>query len=278
MLLVLCALLPAGCEDVNLRKATEAGKDAIKAITLSERDVQRLSERTAARLDRQHRVAPPGSAYARRLRRLVREHRREDGHTFDYKVYRSPKVNAFALGDGTIRVYSGLMDRMSDQELLFVIGHEIGHVVEEHVREKMAVALAGSALRKGIASQENIVGALARSALGDFVQRLGNAQFSQEEEKEADDYGLAFMKREGYDPAMAVSALEELASLGATHSFLSSHPDPEARAKRLRARLQGEQTEGEDPGVLDRVRAWLGAAIDWVQALVRKLADMLPGS
>jgi putative metalloprotease len=35
-------------------------------------------------------------------------------------------VNAFATADGTIRIYSGLMEMMTDDELIFVIGHEIG--------------------------------------------------------------------------------------------------------------------------------------------------------
>jgi putative metalloprotease len=277
LIFLLCVLPLAGCEDVDLRQATEAGRDAIKAATLSERDVQQLSSEAAARLDRRHRIAPPGSEYARRLASLAREHRQEGDHRFEFKVYLSSQVNAFALGDGSIRVYSGLMDRMSDQELLFVIGHEIGHVVEEHVREKMAVALAGSALRKGLASQENIVGALARSALGDFVQRLVNAQFSQEEEEQADDYALEFMRREGYDPEGAVSALEKLGGLGKGHTFLSSHPAPEARSERLRAKLRGEDGEEGGESILDRILAWIWAAVDWAGEQLKKITGMLPG-
>lgn len=139
-------------------------------------------------------------------------------HSF-YKVYLSPKVNAFALGDGSIRVYSGLMDMMNEGELRFVLAHERGHVVKKHIKKKMEIALANSALRKGLASQQNIIGDLARSTLGRFMQTFLNAQFSQEEEKAAEDYVLQFLKQEGYDPQKAVSSLEKLATLGSDHSF-----------------------------------------------------------
>ena len=275
-LFCICCFTLLGCEDTNLHLATQAGKEAIQALTLSEEQVQRLSDRTAAHLDSRNTIASPDNSYARRLQRLVSRHGQVQGTTFEYQVYLSPKVNAFALGDGTIRIYSGLMDMLNDQELLFVLGHEMGHVLHEHVQEKMRLALAGSALRKGIASQGNIVGDLARSALGAFVQKLINAQFSQEEEKEADDYGLHFMRSHGYDPAMAVSALHKLASLGNGHSFLSSHPAPQERAERLQRQLKNPEPEKEEkePGLVRYILDLARQAIVWVIQALGKIVDL----
>lgn len=265
-----------GCEDTNLRMATEAGMEAVKAITLSDEEVHQLAEKAAAHADAENRLAPPDNAYAERLRRLTKPHRSRSGYTFDYGVYLSPKVNAFALADGTIRFYSGLMDMMSDEELLFVIGHEMGHVVEEHIEKKMVLALASSALRKGIASQENIIGDLARSSLGSFLQRFAQATFSREEEKAADGYALEFMRQEGYDPAQAVSALEKLASLGSEHSFLSTHPEPQARAERLRERLSSSEKKEVD-GIVGWIWGLLLRGIDWVLGLIDKALDLFTG-
>ncbi len=50
-------------------------------------------------------------------------------------------VNAFAMANGCIRVYSGLMDMMTDNEVEAVIGHEMGHVALGHVKKGMQVAL-----------------------------------------------------------------------------------------------------------------------------------------
>jgi putative metalloprotease len=270
-LLGLCLLTCFGCEDTDLRLATEAGVDAVKALALSEDQVMTLSAETAAHLDGKHRIAPPGNPYAVRLERLSAPYREVQGQSFEYRAYMDDTVNAFALGDGTIRVYSGLMDLLDDQELLFVLGHEMGHVLEDHVKEKMQVALAVVALRKGLASQQNIIGDLARSGLGAFGQRLLNAQFSQQEEREADDFGYRFLKRQGHDPTMAVSALNKLATLGSGHSFLSSHPAPGERAKRL----QNPDQAGKDTGIisqaLDLVKKIAGLGLDvlrWLAGLV----------
>ena len=271
VLLGLCLLTCLGCEDTDLRLATEAGVDAVKALALSKGQVKALSAETAAHLDSRHRIAPPGNPYAVRLERLSTPYREVQGQRFEYRAYLEDTVNAFALGDGTIRVYSGLMDMLDDQELLFVLGHEMGHVLEDHVKEKMQVALAVVALRKGLASQQNIVGDLARSGLGAFGQRLLNAQFSQQEEREADDFGYRFLKRQGHDPAMAVSALNKLATLGSGHSFLSSHPAPGERAKRLQHPDQDDKTSGILDRLIDLVKQILQLGLDvlrWLAGLV----------
>lgn len=239
LLVLLCTslVLLVGCEDTDVGLVAEAGLDAIKAVTLSDEEVESLAVQAARHADMRNTLATPENPYNRRLRRLVGEHLEEDGVRFNFKVYLTPQVNAFAMGDGTIRIYSGLMDMMNDGELRFVIGHEMGHVVKKHVLKKMRMAYASSAIRKGIASQNTIAGTIARSQLGGFAQLVINAQFSQQEEREADDYGLTFLQEKGYNPADAVAALRKLASLGKDHSFLSSHPAPEERAERLATRL-----------------------------------------
>jgi putative metalloprotease len=255
-----------GCENTDVQLAAEAGLDAVKAVTLTDEDVQGLAAQSAEYADSKNRIAPQASRYTGRLQGLVGDYLEEDGFLFNYKVYLSSEINAFAMADGTIRVYSGLMDMMDDEELRFVVGHEMGHVVKEHIRKKMQLALAGSALRKGIASQNNIAGNIARSQLGGFVELLVNAQFSQQEEREADDYGLTFLQNKGYDPTGAVSALRKLATLGNEHSFLSSHPAPGKRADRLEGKpaASGENTEDRFATVISSVKARLTALYEKV--------------
>ena len=238
----LFALTLTACENTDLRLATEAGMDAIKAATLTDKEILELAVQSAQYSDGKNRIAPSGNNHAARLQRLVGDYLQDGSIRFNYAVYLSPEVNAFAMADGTIRIYSGLMDMLTDGELRFVIGHEMGHIAKNHIRKKIQLGYAASAVRKGIASQTGAVGEMARSALGDFAQTLMNAQFSQLEEKEADDYGLGFLKRESFEPRDAVGALRKIATLGGNHSFLSSHPDPALRADRLQAQLEGKAT------------------------------------
>lgn len=181
------------------------------------------------------------------------------------------------MADGSIRLYSGLMDKMTDQELLFVLGHEMGHVVKDHVQKKMRLALAGSALRKAIASQENVIGELAESQLGGLVQKLIHAQFSQEEEEEADTYAVKFMQQEGYNPRKSITALKKLASLSKGHSILSTHPAPAERAKKIKKQLRSGKEQKDDTtwwgwiwGLLQLIMQWLVDKILW-------LVNWLPG-
>jgi metalloprotease len=268
--LICCALL-AGCENTDLSLATNAAVDAVKAATLSDKDVLEIAARSARESDARHALAPADSAYARRLQRLTGGQPPDDALKFTYGVYVSPEVNAFAMADGTIRLSSGLMDLLGDGELQFVIGQETGHVTKQHIRKKIQLAYAASAVRKGIASQNNAAGDVAGSLLGGLVESLLNAQFSQLEEKEADDAGLAFLKRNNLNPGNAVSALRKIAGLGKGHSFLSSHPDPELRAERLQAQNEGRAVSIEESGtgLAGGLRASLRAGMDLVAAALR---------
>lgn len=266
ILICLFSLFLSGCENTDIQTATDAGGDAIKALTLSDKDVLELAEQSARYSDSKNNLANPENKYAVRLRGVVGEHYKDGNGTFNYGVYLSPVVNAFAMANGTIRIYSGLMDRLNDGELRFVVGHEMGHIVKNHIRKKIRLAYATSAVRKGIASQKNIAGEVARSLLGNLTESLMNAQFSQLEEKEADDYGLAFLKREKGNPPDAVSALKKIALLGKDHSFLSSHPDPEQRAGRLQAQIEGRALSIEEhrQNLLVKVKAFLENRLPWL--------------
>ncbi|MBI5663801.1 MAG: M48 family metallopeptidase [Nitrospirae bacterium] len=241
-----CPLFLSGCEDTDVLIATDAGIDAVKVLALSDKDVQEIASQAVQYSDQKYTLAPPENKYAKRLNHLVGQSLQEGSLKFNYGVYLSPEVNAFAMANGTIRVYSGLMDMLSDGELRFVIGHEMGHVMKNHIRKKIQLAYAASAVRKGIASQNSTAGEVARSLFGGLAETLMNAQFSQLEEKETDDYGLAFLKHKKFEPRDAVSALEKIAALGSGHSFLSSHPDPTKRAERLQAQIEGRALSIEE--------------------------------
>ena len=252
--LVLASLLAAACNttsvpDISTRSdssgkdaglAVSAGMDAVKAFTLTDAEVKSLGLRSAASMDKQAKLAPASSKYAKRLDKLVSKHRKEDGMQLNYKVYLTSDINAFACPDGSIRVYSGLMDMMTDDELRYVLGHEIGHVKLGHTMARYKAEYLARATRKGLAASGSKAGAVAGSELGGLAEEAFNAQYSQENEREADDYGLAFNKKYKYKPQAAVTALEKLAKLGSGGGLFASHPDPEARAQRLSEQLKSK--------------------------------------
>ena len=267
--LLFLAFFTTGCDNVDPLMATSAAIDAARAITLSDREVQQIAVATSAQVDRQHRIAPPEHPHARRLQRVLARSASNRDSRFTCKVYLTDEVNAFAMADGTIRIFAGLMDMLDDDELLFVVGHEMGHVELEHIHEKLRLAYAANATRKAAAAVSGTIGEIARSHLGAFIQQIVTAQFSQHEERQADDYGLAFVRKNNTNPRSAVTALEKLATLGSSHTFLSSHPAPDKRARRIAAQLEGKPIadEPEDRGWQDTITRILAAA--WL--LVKKL-------
>ena len=266
LLVLLLVPLLIACENTNLSLLTEATSDAVTAVTLDDADVHRVTRLAIAEVDQKHQIAPAGNRYEARLRRLTSPFLQRDGRTFDFKVYLTREINAFAMADGSIRVFSGLMDLMNDQELLFIIGHEMGHVVHDHTRRKVVMAYATSAVKKGLASQDNQVGLIAGSMIGAFAEQLVNAQFSQHEERQADRFGAVFLKAAGYDLGPAVSALEKLADLARQHTFLSSHPNPDTRAKKL---LTGEDDAADDD------ESWIDKTFSLIKHLVVGLFNIV---
>ncbi len=156
-------------------------------------------------------------------------------------------VNAFACADGSVRVFAALMDQMTDDELLGVIGHEIGHVAHKDSKKAFKTALLTSALKDAVGSTGGVAGALSDSQLGSLSEALVNSTYSQKQEKAADDYGYEFLKSHGKNPwAMALSfeklkALQgEAGSNSKLNQLFSSHPDLDTRIKRMSERATKE--------------------------------------
>ena len=227
----------AGSSDNKLGAAV----DLFKAASVTDDEVKSSALQFRAYEDKRSKIAPAGNKYGARLARLTKKHVNEDGLKLNFKAVLNPSVNANATADGSVRIYSGLMDMMTDAELLGVIGHEIGHVKLGHRLSKTRAALLASASRKAAASSSGAVGMIADSELGGFGEQLFNGQFSQSAETESDDYGLAFMKKHKYDVKAMESAFRKLAKGGgkgdAVAQMLSSHPDSDKRADRMRDKV-----------------------------------------
>ncbi|MEW6762250.1 MAG: M48 family metallopeptidase [Pseudomonadota bacterium] len=222
---------------VDLKSLRSIGTDLAKAASLSDEQIIEGSRDMMAQMDRQNQIAPAGSEYARRLARLTQGLDNEDGLKLNFAVYMLDEVNAFATPDGSIRVYKGLMDMMTDDELRGVIGHEIGHTKLGHSKSQMKNALLVSAGTKAAGVAGGSVGK-AVAANAKTIEAFANAQFSQKDETASDDYGFDFMRKYKHDPAALASAFRKLAKLGGGGaSLMSSHPEPASRARRVEDKL-----------------------------------------
>lgn len=247
IIVALASALLYGCSSIgNSSALVSAGQKAAQAAMITDDYIRQYVGQYIQELDAQSTIAGANDPYAVRLKRLTKAF---EGDGFNFKVYKTDDVNAFAVADGSIRVYSGLMDIMSDEELLGVIGHEIGHVHNTDTKDAFKRALITSALRDGVTSLGGTVGALSQSQLGDLGEALSQSQYSQKQEYEADDYGYEFLKKHGMNPlAMPMSLgklrqMEESAGGAKTSGMMqlfSTHPQIEKRMERLTKKAEKE--------------------------------------
>lgn len=151
---LMCAVssVPAMAQ-FNLKKAISGAVKATQAVTLTDEQMSEYVKEYITWMDANNQVCADDNEYTIRLKKLTEGLGDADGIPLNFKVYYVTDVNAFACADGSVRVFSSLMDIMSDEELLGVIGHEIGHVAHRDSKKGFRTALLTSALKDGISSQ-----------------------------------------------------------------------------------------------------------------------------
>jgi putative metalloprotease len=233
-------LLLAGCASnggFDPGKAAVLGAGVLAAETLDEDKVREMSAEAARELDAKNEVAAKDNPYSVRLRRIVRGMENFNDLKLDFKVYITPDINAFAMADGTVRVYSGLLELMPDDQVYAVIGHEIGHVQLKHTYKQMREQLLTNTAFQAAAGLGGTVGKLSSSQLGAIAAQAIGARFSQQDELEADEYSAKMLYKQGKDPGAMKRAIETLdkkvGSGGGAFAFLSSHPSNAQRKEEL---------------------------------------------
>jgi metalloprotease len=237
------------------KSAVDAATSGVKAIAFSNEDAIKLSKQGVEWMDTHNPVADAKDPYAIRLEKLFAKHKSEDGLTLNYKVYKVIDINAFACADGSVRVFSSLMDIMTDDEILAVIGHEIGHVKNEDTKDAIKSAYMRAAVKDGAASQSGAARTLSESELGDFAEGFLGAKHSRKQETGADSYSYEFMKKYNYNVVGAYRAFKKLALLSGgdtqtkSEKMMSSHPDSEARAAEVKEKAEKDGL-WKDPGAV----------------------------
>ena len=226
---------------VDQNAAANAGAAAVQALTISDAQVAQLCSQYMVETDGQNTVLPANNEYSQRLNRVMARFHNISDLDLNYKVYQSNTINAFASGDGSIRIYSGLMDVMNDDELFAVIGHELGHLINKDVRDAYRTAYLIVAARYGIAAVNTTAGALSTGFLGDLGQELASNAYSRKQEYEADEASFQFCIQNGVDPYAMYHALNVLLQLSGNSSqqgrlaeLLQTHPYTDKRAARIK--------------------------------------------
>ena len=270
--ILLCLVASLSCAVTGCATAERARVEtALAASLISDEESNRIGEQVHADLEKSGlRYLDDGKVRAylegigARIFSLARADR--GGVTYHVHVIDDPKsVNAFAAPGGHLFVYSGLLIAADNEaEVAGVLSHETGHIVGRHIERAMVnayglEALAAAALGRNPSPAEEVAATIA----GIGIMRA----HSRGEETEADEYGVRYTSRLGYDPNALITFLQRLqAREGRTPGalkWLRTHPLTPDRIKHLKRYIASSRASGSELGVTRHreIKGRLGSAV-----------------
>lgn len=156
-------------------------------------------------------------------------------------IIKKDEINAFAMPDGHLIVYTGLIEAAKKQEaLLGVLGHEIAHIEGNHVMKKLSKEIGFSMLISMTGADTNII--------KEVLKTLSLSAYDRSLEEEADLKSVDYMINANIDPRPFADFMYELSLNDELHRYMywiSTHPESEARANSILDQLKGKKIKSK---------------------------------
>lgn len=228
--LVLVFLLAAGCATIY-NPATKREE----VIFIDEKSEIAIGAAAAERLEKKYPLYENVKAtqYVNRIGQKVAKAGDRPNLEYHFKILDIKQVNAFALPGGFVYVTKGLLDRVGDDELAAVLGHEIGHIAARHGVKKLQAQLGYNLLSTLIFRQAKYKDM--ERAMG-MAANLISLGYSRSDELLADRLGVRYSYRAGYGLQGMLSFLKKLKEMEKREPsllkvLLSTHPPTSERIK-----------------------------------------------
>jgi predicted Zn-dependent protease len=215
-----------------------------KALSLDERDERAMGQSVALEASARHKVVKDDqlTKYVLMVTQTLCDGTPSGGRPV-VLVLDTSEVNAYSGPSGYIMITRGLLTRMEDEsELAGVLGHEIGHVAEQHglknVRDSALGNLAFDAT--SIATRQQAYVGLLKQVAGPMLDSV----YSQGQEKEADRDALRLVAAAGYDPQGYVRILQRIEPDQKGKKLFPTHPDIPSRIAAAQAQIREENLRG----------------------------------
>lgn len=154
-------------------------------------------------------------------------------------LYQDDEPNAAALADGRLYLSHGMLNYLASRgsrhdELAFVLAHELAHTAAQHLVKRyrriqqqnllLGLVAAGASAATGDASgTAQQAGRLAVDAAS-LLNDVALSGYSQEQELEADQLGIRYVMKAGFDPRAALALLQDFSQFENPWPFLRTHP------------------------------------------------------
>ncbi|MDQ6801672.1 MAG: M48 family metallopeptidase [Acidobacteriota bacterium] len=212
-----------------------------------------LGNQAAAQVEQQVRIVndSQATAYLRMVGERIHAVTPLAGRPFDFKIVNDSTVNAFSLPGGHIYINAGLIAQADKADMLAgVVAHEISHVVARHaikqIQQQQEISVIGSIL---LGQNPNALAQIAAQVVAGGAM----ARFSRADEKQADDMGLDFLVKAGYDAHGMLDMFQKLLALdrsqpGTVARFFQDHPGTQDRIDDITGRIS---KMGRTTGIID---------------------------
>jgi predicted Zn-dependent protease len=167
-----------------------------------------------------------------------------DRDSLKIHIVKKDVINAFALPNNHLVVYTGLIEDCKKQEALQgVLGHEIGHIQKNHVMKKLSKELGYSVLLTATA------GGKGGEIAGEVLKMLTSSAYDRALEKEADITSVDYMIKAHIDPKPMADFMYQMAQeskMPDGMSWIADHPESEERAKYILDYIKGKKLKNKE--------------------------------
>jgi len=229
---------------VALAAATLAAAPAQARIIGSDLEII-LGSSTASSLEQRYGVWDNETA-RKRLEKLGEEIVPVSGRTglnYRFRILNTKEINALAVPGGWVYATRGLMaEKLSQDELAFVVGHEVAHIAHRHGVRQLEQGV-GLSLALGLIFDRS---ATTQALVSDLLQLLLESGYSREHEYDADATAVTYSLATGHDPRGGVEFLKRLQALSKLKPseldrWFATHPPMDQRIVVLEDKIQAAE-------------------------------------
>lgn len=167
-------------------------------------------------------------------------------YPYDFRVIDSATINALAFPGGRIYMYRGLIERLDHDphKIAWVLGHEAAHVARRHSAKRIEAQLGVALLTDLLLGRKRV------AEIAHVVSGLMILDYGRDKEFEADELGLIYAHRAGYDPTAAIGAMRIFQELhgerdpGRLELLFMTHPGDNARLDNIKRVCEREGFTG----------------------------------
>ena len=177
-------------------------------------------------------------SYVRRIGQRIAQVCDRNYLNYHFYIIDDKGMNAFSLPGGFIFLNQGIVEKTTEDELAFVIGHEIGHVCARHSVKRLQASL-GASLIIGLVSKGIESDLLSRAV--DIVYNVVSLGYSRKDEFLADSLAVKYTYKAGYDPHAGINLMKKLKKdekNNYTMLFLRSHPPVKDRITNIEEKIK----------------------------------------